>query len=158
MPPPGRITPRLWVGGELDAADAARLRAAGVTHVLNVSRTPDDLPVLGGLRTAWAPTDDDLEWKDATWFRRGVLVARAVWSDPANALYVHCAEGIHRGPLMAYAILRALDGRSSTEAIRAIQRARPSADLPEVYLRSAEAFLAMAAPAAQRSPHDRAGG
>jgi len=152
-PPPSRITRRLWVGGALDVADVALLHAGGVTHVLNVSRVPDDRTVLASLRSAWAPTDDDMEFKDPTWFRRGVLVARAVWTDPANALYVHCTEGIHRGPLMAYAILRALDGRSAAQAIGAIQRARPSANFPDVYLRSAESFLATAAIVADGLPH-----
>jgi hypothetical protein len=42
---------------------------------------------------------------------------------------------------MTYAILRALDGLSPAQALRAIRRARANAQFPPVYVQSAEAFL-----------------
>ena len=139
--PPGRVTPRLWVGGAITADTAPQLLAAGVTHVLNLRLEPDDRTLLPGVRRSWAPIDDDLEWKDASWFRRGLAVARVALQADGQVLYVHCAEGVHRAPLMTYAILRALDGLGPAQALRAIRGARANAQFPPVYLQSAEAFL-----------------
>ena len=136
--PPSRVTPRLWVGGAITADTAVELLAAGVTHVLNVRREPDDRTLLPGVTMSWAPIDDDLEWKGASWFRRGLAVALQA---DGQVLYVHCVEGVHRAPLMTYAILRALDGLGPAQALRAIRRARANAQFPPVYLQSAEAFL-----------------
>ncbi len=138
---PSRVTPRMWVGGAITADTAPQLLAAGVTHVLNVRREPDDLAQLPGVAMSWAPVDDDLEWKDARWFRRGLAVARAALQADGQVLYVHCAEGVHRAPLMTYTILRALDGLGPAQALRAIRRARAIAQFPPIYLQSAEAFL-----------------
>lgn len=138
--PPSRVTPRLWVGGAITADTAAELLAAGVTHVLNVRREPDDRTLLPGVTMSWAPIDD-LEWKGASWFRRGLAVARVALQADGQVLYVHCAEGVHRAPLMTYPILRALDGLGPAQALRAIRRARANAQFPPVYLLSAEAFL-----------------
>ena len=92
-------------------------------------------------RATWVPVVDDLEPKPASWFRRGLSFARRALADPSCQLYVHCREGVHRGPLMTYVILRALRGLSPTEAKRAITGRRPVAGFPQVYLESAEAFL-----------------
>ncbi len=140
--PPTEVTPRLWVGGELTPDTVERIRAAGVTHVLNVATVPDNYALTRGLRVSWAPVVDDLEPKAPSWFRRGVSFAGAALAAPDQVLYVHCAAGVHRGPLMAYAILRAVDGMRVDEALRRIRRARRSAQFPPVYLQSAEAYLA----------------
>lgn len=142
--PPTEVTPRLWVGGQLTPDALDLIRAAGATHVLNVATEPDDYALTQGLRVSWAPVVDDLEPKAPSWFQRSVSFARAALAVPGRVLYVHCSAGVHRGPLMAYAILRAVDGMRADEALQRIQRARRSAQFPPVYLRSAETYLASA--------------
>ena len=139
--PPSEVADGVWVGGRPSAATLETLKAAGVTHVLNVSTDPHEPEVRQNFRATWAPVVDDLEPKSSSWFRRGLSFARRALSDPSAQLYVHCREGRHRGPLMTYVILRALRGLSPTEARRTIIGKRPVAGFPSVYLASAEAFL-----------------
>ena len=139
--PPSEVADGVWVGGRPSAATLEALKAAGVTHVLNVSTDPHDAEVRRNFKATWVPVVDDLEPKPASWFRRGLSFARRALSDPSAQLYVHCREGIHRGPLMTYVILRALRGLSPREAQRTIVGRRPVAGFPKVYLESAEAFL-----------------
>ena len=110
--PPSEVADGIWVGGRPSAATLEALKAAGVTHVLNVSTDPHDAEVRRNFKATWVPVVDDLEPKPASWFRRGLSFARRALSDPSAQLYVHCREGIHRGPLMTYVILRALRGLS----------------------------------------------
>ena len=139
--PPSEVADGVWVGGRPSPASLGALKAAGVTHVLNVSTDPHGPEVRRDFRATWVPVVDDLEPKSASWFRRGLSFARRALSDPSAQLYVHCREGIHRGPLMTYVILRALRGLSPREAQRTIVGRRPAAGFPKVYLESAEAFL-----------------
>ena len=139
--PPSQAADGVWVGGRPSAATLGALKAAGVTHVLNVSTDPHGSEVRRDFRATWVPVVDDLEPKPASWFRRGLSFARRALDDPSCQLYVHCREGVHRGPLMTYVILRALRGLSPAEAKRAITGKRPVASFPRVYLESAEAFL-----------------
>ena len=139
--PPSEVADGVWVGGRPSPATLEALKAAGVTHVLNVSTDPHDAEVRRNFKATWVPVVDDLEPKPASWFRRGLSFARRALSNPDAQLYVHCREGIHRGPLMTYVILRALRGLSPREAQRTIVGRRPVAGFPKVYLESAEAFL-----------------
>ncbi len=139
--PPSEVADGVWVGGRPSPASLGALQAAGVTHVLNVSTDPHGAQVRRDFRATWAPVVDDLEPKPASWFQRGLSFARRALADRDAQLYVHCREGMHRGPLMTYVILRALRGLSPTEAKRAITGKRPVAGFPQVYLDSAEAFL-----------------
>ena len=139
--PPSETADGVWVGGWPSPATLEALKAAGVTHVLNVSTDPHGPEVRRDFKTTWAPVVDDLESKPASWFRRGLSFARRALADPEAGLYVHCREGMHRGPLMTYVILRALRGLSPAEAKRTISARRPVAGFPAVYLASAEAFL-----------------
>ena len=60
--------------------------------------------------------------------------------DPEAKLFVHCAAGVHRAPMMALAVLCAT-GYSLEEAKHLIQTKRYVVDFAEVYVRSVEEFL-----------------
>jgi protein-tyrosine phosphatase len=55
-------------------------------------------------------------------------------------LFIHCAAGVHRAPMMALALLGSM-GWNLEEAMELIQERRPVADFAEVYVRSVEEFL-----------------
>jgi len=55
-------------------------------------------------------------------------------------LYIHCAAGVHRAPMMALAVMRAL-GHKLEEAKRLIQSKRYVVDFADVYVRSVESFM-----------------
>jgi protein-tyrosine phosphatase len=56
-------------------------------------------------------------------------------------LFIHCAAGVHRAPMMALALLCSLSW-NLPEAMSRIQARRPVVDFPDVYVKSVERFLA----------------
>jgi protein-tyrosine phosphatase len=55
-------------------------------------------------------------------------------------LFIHCAAGVHRAPMMALALLGVM-GWPLEQAMDLIEVRRPAADFAEVYVRSVEDFL-----------------
>ena len=82
--PPSEVADGVWVGGRPSAATLEALKAAGVTHVLNVSTDPHDAEVRRNFKATWVPVVDDLEPKPASWFRRGVVVRAAGAVEPGR--------------------------------------------------------------------------
>jgi len=84
--------------------------------------------------------DDDFEPKPAEVFARGVEFALAALEQDETKLFVHCAAGVHRAPMMTLALL-AVMGWTIEDAMELIEGRRPVADFAEVYVRSVEEFL-----------------
>ena len=137
------LTDRIAVGGGIWSSDnMASVARAGVTHVIDMQIEFDDTP-LGeehGVEVLWNPTDDDFDAKPAALFQRGVQFAQSALDQPGSKLFIHCAAGVHRAPMMALAILGSM-GWTIEDAMRLIERRRPVADFAEVYVRSVEEFL-----------------
>ena len=55
-------------------------------------------------------------------------------------LFIHCAAGVHRAPMMTLAVLGSM-GWKLDDAMELIQGRRPVADFAEVYVSSVENFL-----------------
>lgn len=131
------VTGQLAVGGRYFWP--ARLKRAGITHVLCVRRRPD---ALEGFVCFSNPMADEGLGQPAGYWRRSVDFAVEVLADPEHRLYVHCAAGKNRGPAHAYAILLAL-GHPPDEARALIRKARRKAtsryfdDVEAVILRPA---------------------
>lgn len=122
-----RITQCLSVGRFPGAERAADLRAAGVTHVLNVSGTPNVLTAGdGGLRAvAWHPLDDSRRLSAPT--ACAILDAlHAMAADPGAHVYVHCAAGQLRGPTVLWLYLIAC-GYDADSARAVIETRSPDA-------------------------------
>jgi protein-tyrosine phosphatase len=137
------VTDRIAVGGGIWVEERmAEVAAAGVTHVIDMQIEFDDTPLgqRAGVAVLWNPVDDDFMPKGRGVFERGVSFAMAALEDPAAKLFVHCAAGIHRAPMMALAVLCAT-GYSLEEAKQLIQTKRYVVDFAEVYVRSVEEFL-----------------
>jgi protein-tyrosine phosphatase len=88
-------------------------------------------------------------------FRRGVDFAKAALEEPEAKIFIHCAAGVHRAPMMALAVLRA-EGWSLDDASELITARRPVADLADVYVKSVEYYMAMP-PGAQTEALKRKG-
>lgn len=148
----------LGVGAALDTIGMADLKRAGVTHVLNCSREDDtQLAKRFGIQACWLPFEDDLEPKPSEIFAQGVAFAREVLTEPTNKLYVHCAAGVHRGPLMALAIMCSLGGWKLEDAMAHIKKCRPLVDWPVEYTDSVKWYLdgkAGSPPCPPRQPLD----
>ena len=142
------ITPRLALGGGIWTADnMAALARHGITHVIDMQIEFDDTQLASphGIDVLWNPADDDFQLKPSDLFQRGVDFALAAFNEPGSRLYVHCAAGVHRAPMMTLAILRA-QGHSLADAAELIIARRPVVDLADVYVQSVENFIRDYAP------------
>jgi len=70
----------------------------------------------------------------------GVEFAREALEQDAAKLYIHCAAGVHRAPMMALAVMCS-QGWELEEAMRTMEKKRPVADFADVYVRSVERYL-----------------
>src|SRR4029077_10121209 len=102
----------------------------------------DDTPLAApfGVEVLWNPIDDDFLPKPVEVFQRAVEFAIEALDHPGTELFIHCAAGVHRAPMMGLALLCAL-GWKLNDAIRLIETRRPQADFADVYVRSVERFL-----------------
>jgi protein-tyrosine phosphatase len=138
------VTDRIAVGGGIwHEGNMIDVVAAGITHIIDMQIEFDDtaLGAEQGIAVLWNPTDDDFEPKPATLFRRGVEFAQAALEEPEAKLFIHCAAGVHRAPMMALALLGSI-GWDLEDARQLIETRRPVADFADVYVRSVEEFLA----------------
>ena len=137
------ITERIAVGGGIwNEANMIAVVRAGITHVINMQVEFDERSLAQpyGIEVLWNPIDDDFLPKSPEIFQRGVEFAQSVLAKQGSKLYVHCAAGVHRGPMMALAILCA-DGWELEEAQRLIQSRRPVVDWAPAYTKSIQSFL-----------------
>jgi protein-tyrosine phosphatase len=137
------VTERIALGGGIwNAQNMEEIARAGVTHILNMQIEFDDQPLAQrhGIRVLWNPTDDDFLPKPAELLRRGVDFAHQALGDPQGRLYVHCAAGVHRAPMMTLAVLCAMDWEIEA-AMVLIETRRPVVDFADVYVDSVRRFL-----------------
>ena len=137
------VTDRIAVGGAIwNAQNMAEVARAGVTHILDMQIEFDDTPLAEphGITVLWNPIDDDFQPKPPEVFQRGVEFALEALDEASRKLFVHCAAGVHRGPMMTLAIFCSLDWRLG-EAMQVIESKRPMVDFADVYVNSVKRFL-----------------
>src|SRR5260370_1715461 len=138
------VTERVALGGGIWNARNMEERAqSGVTHVLNMQIEFDDRPLAEphGIRVLWNPTDDDFTPKSPELLKRGVDFALEALDDSEARLYIHCAPGVHRAPMMTLAYLCARECEIEA-AIALIETRRPVVDFAGVDVESMRRFLA----------------
>ena len=74
-------------------------------------------------------------YSSAAWSSRSTALERA-----ESRLFIHCAAGVHRAPMMTLAVLRALGFRLQ-DAMDMIQARRRVVDFAQVYVQSVEDFM-----------------
>ena len=137
------VTGRIAVGGGIwSPENMAEVAKAGVTHIIDMQIEFDDTPLAGkhGIQVLWNATDDDFQPKPPELFRRGVEFAVEALDQAGTKLFIHCAAGVHRAPMMTLAVLCYLSW-SVEDAIRLIEAKRPVVDFADVYVDSVERFL-----------------
>ncbi len=137
------VTERVALGGGIwNARNMEELALAGVTHVLNMQIEFDDRPLAEphGICVLWNPTDDDFLPKPPELLKRGVDFALEALDDAEARLYVHCAAGVHRAPMMTLAVLCAMEWEMEA-AMALIETRRPVVDFADVYVESVRRFL-----------------
>jgi protein-tyrosine phosphatase len=120
----------------------AAVARAGITHVIDMQMEFDDTPLAAphAIPVCWNPIDDDFEPKPPEVFARGVEFALEALDGNGSKLFIHCAAGVHRAPMMTLALLGVL-GWTVEDAMELIESRRPAADFADVYVRSVEEFL-----------------
>jgi protein-tyrosine phosphatase len=137
------LTERVAVGGGIwSPENMATVAQTGITHIIDMQIEFDDTALARpyDVEVLWNPTDDDFELKPPSLLRRGVEFAERALELPDTKLFIHCAAGVHRAPMMALAVLGSM-GWSLEDAMMLIEKRRPVADFAEVYVESVERFL-----------------
>lgn len=146
------VTARIAVGGGIwTDANMAKVAAAGITHIIDMQVEFDDTPLAGtyGIEVFWNRVDDDFQPKPPQVFQPAIEFAVSALDEPESKLFIHCAAGVHRAPMMTLALLGVL-GWDLDEAMEMVQERRPVVDFADVYVRSVELFLRKYAPAEKR--------
>jgi protein-tyrosine phosphatase len=137
------VTGRIAVGGGIwTAENMAAVARSGVTHIIDMQIEFDDTKLAGphAIEVLWNPIDDDFQPKPPEIFQRGVEFAAEALEQDETKLFIHCAAGVHRAPMMALAVLCSL-GWTPAAAQDLIEKERPVVDFADVYVRSVERFL-----------------
>ncbi|HZD33247.1 MAG TPA: dual specificity protein phosphatase [Candidatus Angelobacter sp.] len=142
------VTDRVAVGGGIwHERNMIEVVREGITHIIDMQIEFDDTRLAEpyGVKVLWNPTDDDFRPKSAALLRRGVDFALEALEEPDAKVFIHCAAGVHRAPMMALAVLRA-QGWSLEDAVSTIEEKRDVVDFADVYVRSVEEFMGMWSP------------
>src|SRR5215472_9437969 len=145
------VTDRIAVGGGIwNDEKMIEVVRAGITHIIDMQIEFDDTGLAEpyGVKVLWNPTDDDFQLKPPELFQRGVDFALQALDEPDSRVYIHCAAGVHRAPMMTLALMRAL-GFALQDAINVIEARRPVADFADVYIQSVENCMRTYSPAGQ---------
>jgi protein-tyrosine phosphatase len=137
------VTDRIAVGGGIWTEDKMiEVVRAGITHIIDMQIEWDDTRLAQpyGVHVLWNPTDDDFQPKPPELFQRGVEFGLQALDDAESRLFIHCAAGVHRAPMMTLALLRAM-GFGLQDAMDMIQGRRKVVDFAEVYVQSVEEFM-----------------
>lgn len=137
------VTDRIAVGGGIWTEDKMiEVARAGITHIIDMQIEFDDTALAEpyGVEVLWNAVDDDFQPKPPEIFKRGVDFAMDALEDESTKIYIHCAAGVHRAPMMTLALLGAL-GWKLEDAKSHIAEQRPVVDFADVYVRSVERFL-----------------
>jgi protein-tyrosine phosphatase len=140
------ITDRIAVGGGIWTAQNMReVARAGITHILDMQIEFDDTALATPHRIAvlWNPIDDDFQPKAPEVFDRGVKFVLQALGQDESKVFIHCAAGVHRAPMMTLAILGVL-GWELEGAMEMIEVRRPVVDFADVYVNSVKHYLEQA--------------
>jgi protein-tyrosine phosphatase len=137
------VTEQIAVGGGIwNEKNMINVVGSGITHIIDMQIEFDDTRLAEpyGVRVLWNPTDDDFQPKPPELFQLGVDFALEALEDPEAKLFIHCAAGVHRAPMMALAVLRA-QGWSLLDAVKEIEDKRDVVDFADVYVLSVQEFM-----------------
>ena len=137
------VTDRIAMGGGIwNTENMAAVARAGITHIIDMQIEFDDTPLAEphAIDVLWNAIDDDFQPKPPEIFRRGIEFALNALDGDSSKVFIHCAAGVHRAPMMTLALLCSL-GWKLNDARHLIESRRPVVDFADVYVHSVERFL-----------------
>lgn len=131
-------------GGIFTAENMKQLAEQGITHIIDCQAEFDDTPLAEphGIQVIWCPVWDDFSVPSSEQLERAAEFVKTIQlgSKNDNKLLIHCAGGVHRGPMFAL-LIAMLCGISSDDAVKQIQGMRLIARFPDVYRGAVEKFV-----------------
>jgi atypical dual specificity phosphatase len=128
------VTPRLYVGTDDDADDAATLRDGGITTVVSLTHRSPERTVADVTVVERPMLDGPQNGRGA--FAEAVSAARTALEGGETVL-VHCSAGASRSPAVAAATLALHEDRSLEDAFEQVAARRPAADPHPAMIRQA---------------------
>jgi protein-tyrosine phosphatase len=135
---PGEILPYLYVGGQQDAEDLAKLKLMGITHILNAAASLDSVFANQFVYLRSELDDDEDEDVVASFEEAFRHIEDAKTS--GGAVLVHCVAGMSRSVAIVIAWLIHGENVSLLNALNMVRSRRPVA-LPNVGFRLALAHF-----------------
>jgi len=135
-----RVEDWLFVGGAVRSADYGRLRALGITAVVDLrEERQDDANALRALGIDYLnlPAPDHYA-PEQSQLLEGVAWMRARLAE-GGKLYIHCQHGVGRAPLQALCLMVAM-GQTPDQAYRKLREARWQATLNDRQLNALAEF------------------
>ncbi len=134
------VTRRLAFGSAITSwQHAERLRALGITHVVNLRWSTNNKKVRS-FKHIWLRFHDDKKPRPAWFYRRALRFYQRAIGKPEGKLFVMCQHGICRSASLTYFLLRASRiGPRKAEAL--VLGARPRAKVMLAYRESCEEYL-----------------
>ncbi len=118
-----QVQPHLYVGGQHRRRGLTRMRALGISAVVNMREESDDVQRGVALdHYLWLPTTDDTPPTMEDLSRGAAFIAAQIAA--GRGVYVHCAAGVGRAPAMAAAYL-IHTGMEPAQAWETIRQGRP---------------------------------
>jgi predicted protein tyrosine phosphatase len=133
------VNERLAFGSAIKTCQhVERLRAVGITHVLNLRRRENRK--MRKFRYLWLRFADNKKPRPPWFYRRALSFYWRAMNQPDSKLFVMCHHGLCRSPSLTYFLLTS-SGASSQKAESLVLRAKPRARLVRAYRDSGEDFL-----------------
>ncbi len=134
------VTRRLAFGSAITSwRHVERLRALGITHVLNLRYSTHSRKVRQ-FKALWLPFHDDAKPRPKWFYRKARKFYRKAMKKPGSRVFVMCHHGLCRSPSMVYFLLR-VSGAGPRKAVALVLQARSSARVVRAYRESGERFL-----------------
>jgi hypothetical protein len=115
-----RITRNIWQGRFASRQCLDELRRLGITHIVNVGESPNQLTVSDGpfKRVAWSPIEDLVVIPTAAAVQCVTALHGAVCDGVSN-VYIHCVAGWNRSPtvLWLYLVACGFDAKAAKQLI-----------------------------------------
>lgn len=139
------IYKNLAVGGGIFTTEGMKeLAKDGFTHIIDCQAEFDDTPLAKpyGIQVLWVPLFDDFTSPDFKEFKRVEAFVKHNFVQDVKQfkLLIHCAAGVHRGPMVAYLVCRLL-GADTKLAITSIEYLRDIASLHSTYRGAVDKYL-----------------
>ncbi|XP_041466635.1 dual specificity protein phosphatase 3-like [Lytechinus variegatus] len=124
---------RVFVGGRQTATDKDKLKALGITHVLNCAQGIEVFNVDTdqryyqdvNIKYCGLPVNDEPEANIKKHFKEAVSFIDQALKQENGKVLVHCVAGFSRSATVAIAYLMIRRGMTAQEATRTVRRKRP---------------------------------